>query len=725
MISRLLLVILLPLALTSPHVAPFVATALYYGRAFLFFVMSMCCKHCRNYAATIMYWASKHSWISKDLTLGSESKKPQGKWPMPFRKTSTPQGKKPDIYVAFLPDIYGLIPRDMQILFSRTLNKTLGLLPSNTQILLNQFFANRAGTFFFYLFAFRYLRLIVHIISFWLFYKPALIPARPTFTPRDCTVIIPTLNPHTPDFEECLTSCLTNEPGVIVIVPVGNSMSEATKRVVAPFQRRFPYTQIRVKGSSGDMNNKRLQIATGLQYVSTTITILLDEHTFWPTSKFLPTVLAPFEDPSTGFVNTNGRMRRSYRGFSLLSFWNFFGALNTEGQNFENRATNALDGGVSVVSGRTSAHRSTILTDPKFIRAFTNERLLLGLLGPLKRDEDDFITRWYVKLGYQIKIQNCRDACVETTMSSHPGFVSQYRTEWRRTFNWLFAEPTVWLRQPWSVYAIYFSNLVDFTLVYDAALVYMFQGSEVGTEPDALSYLIRWILLSRLVKFTSYFLRNPQDLVMIPGYLAFGYYQSVIKLYALLTFWATGTGTGTGRHIRSRDFHSGTTSSESRPRAKPSPKPKATPTPTSLSMPIREPSATSRSPPKLASAPEPTSKQLPTPPKTPTPVKSKPQGSPPAAPIKPKATSPSPRRRAIYREDPDYSDPDIDEEEDDDNDPSYGTRRSTPARAAPTASKHGHGRPRGSPTPIPSIERDLVTPTRGAPKRRGRPKKVV
>ncbi|KAL4969791.1 uncharacterized protein BDV14DRAFT_195321 [Aspergillus stella-maris] len=674
-----------------------------------------------------MYWVSKKSWIMKYLNFGAESQKPQGKWAMSFRKTSTPQGNKVDRYLALLPDLYGLVPRNIQVILSKTLYKLLSYLPSNTQILLNRFFANRAGTFFFYLFIFRYLRLIVHIVSFWLVYKPVPIPSRSTFTPRDCTVIIPTLDPHNPDFEECLTACLTNEPGVIVIVPVGNSMSEATKRVVAPFQRRFPYTQIRVKGSSGDVNNRRVQIATGLQYVNTKITVLMNEHTFWPSPRFLPAILAPFEDASVGIVGSKGRMRRTYRGLSMRSLWGMLCALAIEHENFENRATNALDGSVSVISGRTTAHRSTILTDPNFIRTFTNERSLLSLLAPNKGDEYDFITRWNVRLGYKVKIQHSRDACVETTMDSHPGFLSESRSRWRRNFGVLFAGPKMWVRQPWFVYAFYISDTVDFALVYDVALVYMFMGSEVASEPDGLSYFIRWIVLSRMVMFISYFLSNPQDLVMIPGYLAFGYFESVIKLYALLTFWATGTGTGS----RNRGSHSGTVSSK--PRARPSSKPKATPT----STPTPGPSGSPRLPPttpaplKLASVPKPTSKQLATPPRTPTPLKTKPQPSIPTAPTKPKAVkAPSPRQRVIYLEDPDYSDPDVDvdEDEDDENDPSYGTRRSTPARSAATPSKalRGRGKPRVSQTPIPSIETDLVAQsTKSAPKRRGRPRKVV
>ncbi|BCS23175.1 uncharacterized protein APUU_31400S [Aspergillus puulaauensis] len=42
-----------------------------------------------------------------------------------------------------------------------------------------------------------------------------------------------------------------------------------------------------------------------------------------------------------------------------------------------------------------------------------------------------------------------------------------------------------------------------------------------------------------MVKLTPYFLREPQDLIMLPGYFLFAYFHSLIKLYAGLTFWET------------------------------------------------------------------------------------------------------------------------------------------------------------------------------------------
>ncbi|KAL2829404.1 hypothetical protein BDW59DRAFT_170455 [Aspergillus cavernicola] len=401
------------------------------------------------------------------------------------------------------------------------------------------------STYFFYLFIFRYLRLVVNLVSFWLFYRPTPVPSRPSLRPSDCTVILPTVDPTNPCFEECLLSCLINQPGVVIVVTTGAELTQITRPIVSPYKQRFPYTKISVKTTS--VANKRLQIAHGLEYVNTKITVLLDDNVFWPSARFLPTLLAPFEDPQVGIVGTNKRVRRTEKGFNMNSFWNMLGALYFERHNFELRATNAIDGGVSVISSETSAHRSRILTDPEFVSAFTNEQVRFGLLGPIESDPDHFITRWNVNHGHKLKIQYSTDSCIETTLATSPSFLSQClnaaRTTWRINAAALFSDGAVWYRQPWSLYAVYLTFFVNFALVYDGVLIYTLMESKLNKDPTALPYLIRWILFTKIIKLTPYFLREPQDLLMLPGYLLFAYFHSLIKLYAALTFWNTSSAT--------------------------------------------------------------------------------------------------------------------------------------------------------------------------------------
>ncbi|KAK6381608.1 hypothetical protein LTS17_004667 [Exophiala oligosperma] len=398
------------------------------------------------------------------------------------------------------------------------------------------------------LFIFRYLRLIVHIVSFWC-YKHSPIPAIRTITERDVTVIIPTVEPTNYDFQECLSSVLMNGPATVHIVTVGPELHRQTCGIVRPFVPRYPSTNIKV--SCTMQANKRKQIAHVLPHVQTALTVLVDDHVFWPSGHFLSTTVAPFENPAVGAVGTNKRVRRHDLPFGLASFFNVLGALYLERHNFEIRATNALDGGVFVISGRTCAYRTQILQSPEFLRGYLHETFFFGRFGPLNADDDNYITRAVVKAGWKIKIQYNAEAMIETTVGTYPKFLSQClrwaRTTWRSNPASLRSW-TVWRTQPWCVYAVYLTSMVNFALFYDAVLFWTLSRSDfvVGSggrhNNAAYAVLGGWILATKMVKLVSYFLRHPWDLVYLPGTLGFAYFHSLIKLYALCTFWVTAWG---------------------------------------------------------------------------------------------------------------------------------------------------------------------------------------
>ncbi|KAL5043385.1 hypothetical protein BDW71DRAFT_199881 [Aspergillus fruticulosus] len=403
-------------------------------------------------------------------------------------------------------------------------------------------------TIFLCLFIFIYLRLLVHLIAYRCLYKPAPIAAKPTLSPSDCTVILSTLDPANPDFEECLTSCLANEPAVLVIVTVGGDHIKTTNRIVALFQTRFPNTRISVKTTA--VPDKRSQIAQGLEY-------------------FLPTILAPFEDSRVGIVGTSTRTF-TIHGFDLKSFWNMLGALDLKRQNFVSRATNAIDGGVGVVPGPTTAHRSSILTDPMSLEEFMNKRFFFGKVGPLNADEDTFITRWNIRHGYKIKIQHSEDAMTEIAHTTHTyqdclsHSLHRERMSWRSPFASL-TDRTVWTRRPWSIYAIYLTSFIGFAFFYDIALVYTLTKSILGQKQGTLAALLLAILFYNILEPGPYFLCESRGLLMLPGYLLFYYARSLVKLFALFTFWVTG--------YRDRVVDSGTLSPGSVPNPRPLPDP--------------------------------------------------------------------------------------------------------------------------------------------------------
>lgn len=227
-------------------------------------------------------------------------------------------------------------------------------------------------------------------------------------------------------------------------------------------------------------------------------------------------------------------------------------ALYSEQEKLHDTATFGLERGVYVVSGRASAHRTCIIQDPAFLKTFLNDFCFFGLVGPLNADDDNFITRWNIAHGWDVGFQAHPEATIEITAGDHGGFekyLSQnlrwMRTKWRSNFTSLFGDFTGW-GKPWCLYAVFISGCTSLALFYDAALVYtLYNALHHTATPNPgywLTSLILWIMTTKVIKASPYWYRNPADLVYLPGAILFGYYHSLIKLYALMTFWKIAWG---------------------------------------------------------------------------------------------------------------------------------------------------------------------------------------
>ena len=393
------------------------------------------------------------------------------------------------------------------------------------------------------LFTWRYLRFMVNLVGFWC-YSPAPKPiGKPTYLPaKDVTVIIPTVDPQGNGFQRCLTTCAENGPAKIVVVTVGDELYSKALQRVYEFVQRFPLIKFVVDRIQ--VASKREQVARGVSYVETEITVVLDDGSSWG-PLFLGSILCPFEDPDVGLVGTNKRVLPK-DGLRLWGrIWHMLGATYLCRHNFEIRASNAIDGGVFVVSGRTYAIRTSILRHPKYLPSYLHESFFFGIFGPLNPDDDNFNTRFVVKHGWKIKIQYTDEAEMHTNMSVERPTPSKFlgqcrrwaRTTWRSNLCSLITDRTVWTSQPYCVYAVYLTSLTNFAAVTDPLLLYLFTHSSAYTSRVSLAGLVSWILFTKATKVSNYFRRNPQDISLFPAYLAFAYFHSFIKLWALLTFW--------------------------------------------------------------------------------------------------------------------------------------------------------------------------------------------
>lgn len=184
------------------------------------------------------------------------------------------------------------------------------------------------------------------------------------------------------------------------------------------------------------------------------------------------------------------------------------------------------------------------------MREFIDEKIsfcCLGSVGPLNVDDDNFITRWMVNRGWRIKIQYSEDACITTNLGEYPKFLAQCmrwaRTTWRSNPRSLRSLQT-WKSQPWCIYSVYLTSMINFALLWDPALIILLclVPDLPISKKSGIPSLCALIFCSKFLKTWPHFRRHPRDLAYIIPIILFSYYHSAIKFRALLTVRDTNWG---------------------------------------------------------------------------------------------------------------------------------------------------------------------------------------
>ncbi|KAF2247242.1 glycosyltransferase family 2 protein [Trematosphaeria pertusa] len=429
--------------------------------------------------------------------------------------------------------------------------------------------------------AFRYWRTVVNI-WFWFQYQPALPNLDLKLSHADCTVILPTVGPEgNPAFAETVSAILFNRPSRLIFATNSEDAAKQVEAALPPilsaletgksdYQRewRLKATEVStdIAVTNAKVSNKRRQVVNAFDMVETAITIMVDDTAVWH-PQFLEGTLPAFGSDKVGFVGTSKWVKRLPRvgdpNATWLrnlwkkywsGFWNTMGALYLIRHNFEIRATNAADGGVFCVSGRTSLIRTCIVADYGFQYAFLNEFVLrLGErfrgFGPIVADDDNFLTRWIINHGWDVKIQCSKEATITTPLGKYPKFVQQCQRWSRTTFRQnpiaLFADRTIWWKWPLTVWTTYFPWMYNAALFWDVLMVYALMHTNLYQNSEhriALLYgFAGFIYSTKLVKTAPWFWQHPGDFFLyffpIPAYPLFAYYHSLLKIWTALTFW--------------------------------------------------------------------------------------------------------------------------------------------------------------------------------------------
>lgn len=386
---------------------------------------------------------------------------------------------------------------------------------------------------------FRYTRTVVSIGTYTL-YKPKPLAADPKFTSEDVTVIIPTTFKAPAELLRCVRRVLACDPFKVYVVTSEENVPLVKELLVA---EDWDQEEIVVLGV--EALNKRRQILEALKEVKTEIAVLADDDVFWPKKhgNYLNYLLAIFEDDEVGAGGTRQRVRRT----DNPTFVDFLGICYLERRVWNNATTNAIDGSISTLSGRTAAYRTEILQNETFYHYFMNDT---WRGKPLNSDDDKCLTRYVYSAGWKIALQFDPRSILETTVEPDwTGYRAQClrwaRAHWRGNFT-VMENEQYWrsLRMLWGFYVIYVGQFQTPAIFWDSFHAFLLYSAVGGTQYAVASYVAfgLWVFFTKILKLIPHFCQYPSDLKFIPGMIGFSYLHGFLNIYAAMTMTTTHWG---------------------------------------------------------------------------------------------------------------------------------------------------------------------------------------
>lgn len=265
-------------------------------------------------------------------------------------------------------------------------------------------------------------------------YRPKPLPYNPSYTAsEDVTIVVATIDTED-TFREAIKSWRQGCPKAIIIVT-----TKTTFHSLQQMALELDPSKSLIQVMEASRPNKRLQLATGILEVKTRLFVTADDDVFWPPG-LLPRLLACFEDPKLGGATVAG----SVTPFSKsLTIWEILGDLRMTALGVVRCASSTIDGGITALSGRTSAYRTELFRDPKVLDDFVHELWLDRY--PISSADGCALTESIVKRGWRTYIQDCSETAILTTVKNDWTWLLQVvrwsRDHWRQNLRALFLNP--------------------------------------------------------------------------------------------------------------------------------------------------------------------------------------------------------------------------------------------------------------------------------------------
>ena len=342
------------------------------------------------------------------------------------------------------------------------------------------------------------------------FYRPMVTGHREAMT-----VVTPVYEEDPVLFRRALESWLVNDVSeVICVVDVTDERCTAIAR---EYGSVYP-----VRVLVTDVPGKRPALALGWREARTPLVALVDSDTLWAPDVF-DRVCEPFVDPRIGGVGTRQSALDPEGVFENAA------DMYLDYRYFDELASQSLVGkAVSCLSGRTAVYRREVLAEIE--EDFLNETFL-GV--PCVSGDDKRLTMLTLRSGRLTFMQ--RNARVWSTF---PGTFKKFgrqrlrwaRNTWRSDLRslgqgWVF-------RHPMLAFMMVDKMVSGFTLLLSFSLLI----TGVISRHWLFSLAVfSWWIVSRSAKLLPHLRRRPEELSLVPAFIAITVFMALIKVAALLT----------------------------------------------------------------------------------------------------------------------------------------------------------------------------------------------
>jgi hyaluronan synthase len=330
-------------------------------------------------------------------------------------------------------------------------------------------------------------------------------------------IITPVYNEDPLIFSKALNSWWQNKPDELIAVI--DKSDVACIQVFNEFRELKTNLKLIVTSKPG----KRAALADGIRESFCEIVALVDSDTLWGPN-IREKVLAPFQrDSSIGGVTTR------QHPISRRSLWQRITDVFWDMRNYYDLPSQAAAGqALSCLSGRTSLYRKEILL-PR-LHLFLNE-IIFG--RKKESGEDKCLTRIIQKLGWKTYYQS--NAVVYSSAASDFKTFWSQRLRWsRNSHNSDFV--SLWDGWAWHHPYLAFFMVDRFISTFTLFLGPIFFGIALLNHQWLFASLIvlLWIV-GRGIKILPHLRRRPDDIVLLPIYVAINFLVAITKLYALVT----------------------------------------------------------------------------------------------------------------------------------------------------------------------------------------------